>query len=157
MFAIVSDPATHRFLGGKADRADHFTRFQRNAGSWFLHGYGSFMVRLKDRPGVVGNCGVFHTYRGLGADFDDRPEAGWIIAADHVGKGYAREAMDAALAWFEREHGPREVVCMIEVGNAASLALAARLGFTRTRQATLPEGTEVQLLNRAEVVSSRAT
>lgn len=148
MFAIVSDPATHRFLGGKADRADHFTRFQRNAGSWFLHGYGSFMVRLKDRPGVFGNCGVFHTYRGLGADFDDRPEAGWIIAADHVGKGYAREAMDAALAWFEREHGPREVVCMIEVGNTPSKALAAKLGFTATRVTALPDGTAVELFAR---------
>ena len=149
MFAIVSEPATHRYLGGMASRADHFTRFQRGAGSWLLHGYGSFMVRLKGSPGVIGNCGVFHSYRGLGADFDDRPEAGWIVASDHVGKGIAREAMDAALAWFDRVHGPREVVCMIAPGNAPSLALASKLGFAATRMAEMPgTGELLQLFAR---------
>lgn len=154
MFAIIEDPRTHRFLGPMSTRADHFTRFQRGAGSWFLHGYGGFMVRLKGEPHVIGNCGVFHSYRGLGEDFDNKPEAGWIMAADHVGKGIAREAMEAALVWFDAAHGPREVVCMIEPGNVPSVVLAARLGFAPTRLATLPDGAEVQLLNRNP--SSRA-
>ncbi|WP_277423604.1 GNAT family N-acetyltransferase [Tsuneonella troitsensis] len=148
MFAIVSNPDTHRYLGGMANRADHFTRFQRGGGSWFLHGYGSFMVRLKGSQDLVANCGVFHSYRGLGEDFDDKPEAGWIVAADHVGKGIAREAMEAALTWFDRMHGPREVVCMIEPGNAPSFALAGRLGFAPTRLAKLPDGAEVELFSR---------
>ena len=148
MFAIIQNPATHRFLGPMSSRADHFIRFQRGAGSWFLHGYGSFMVRLKGDPQVIGNCGVFHSYRGLGEDFDDKPEAGWILAESAVGKGIAREAMEAALAWFDREHGPREVVCMIEPGNEASVVLAAKLGFVPTRLATLPDGAEVRLFNR---------
>lgn len=107
MFAIINEPQTGRHLGPTSNRADHFIRFQRGAGSWFLHGYGSFMVRLKGRPEMIGNCGVFHSYRGLGEDFDDMPEAGWILAAEHAGRGIAGEAMRAALAWFEREHGPR--------------------------------------------------
>ncbi len=148
MFAIISDPATHRYLGPISTRADHFIRFQRGAGSWFLHGYGSFMVRLKGEAPVIGTCGIFHSWRGLGDDFDDRPEAAWILAAEHVGKGLAREAMAAALAWFDAEHGPREVVCMIEPGNAPSHALAARLGFTAVREATLPDGADVTLLRR---------
>ncbi|MFA9201206.1 MAG: GNAT family N-acetyltransferase [Cypionkella sp.] len=148
MFAIIADPATHRYLGPMSSRADHFIRFQRGAGSWFLHGYGSFMVRRKSSPAVIGNCGVFHSWRGLGEDFDDRPEAGWILAADQVGQGLAREAMGAALAWFDRVHGPREVVCMIDPDNAPSFALAARLGFVPSRRATLPDGAAVQLLRR---------
>lgn len=149
MFAIITNPETHRFLGPMSNRADHFTRFQRGGGSWFLHGYGSFMVRLKGSPHVIGNCGVFHSYRGLGEDFDDKPEGGWILAADQVGKGIAREAMEAALAWFDKAHGPREVVCMIEPGNAPSIALAEKLGFDATRLATLPDGASVQLFSRA--------
>ena len=148
MFAIITNPETHRFLGPMSNRADHFTRFQRGGGSWFLHGYGSFMVRLKGASAVSGNCGVFHSFRGLGEDFDDKPEAGWILAADHVGKGLAREAMEAALAWFDREHGPREVVCMIEPGNAPSFALAHQLGFQPIRDAQLPDGAAVSLLAR---------
>ncbi|MGX7951051.1 GNAT family N-acetyltransferase [Tsuneonella sp. HG249] len=148
MFAIISNPATHRFLGPMSTRADHFTRFQRGGGSWFLHGYGSFMVRLKGTPEVIGNCGVFHSYRGLGEDFDDKPEAGWILAESAVGQGIGAEAMGAALAWFDAAHGPREVVCMIEPGNESSFALAAKLGFASIRLATLPDGAEVQLLAR---------
>lgn len=148
MFAIVCDPLTGRYLGPMTSRADHFTRFQRGAGSWFLSGYGSFMVRLKGAPEVIGNCGVFHSYRGLGEDFDDMPEAGWILAESAVGKGIAFEAMSAVLSWFDATHRPLEVVCMIEPGNEPSFALAGKLGFRRTREAVLPDGAAVQLFER---------
>ena len=148
MAAIVAHPETGRFLGRGSTFADHFTRFQRNCGSWFLHGYGSFMVRLRGREEVIGNAGVFHSYRGLGEDFDDSPEAGWILAHDQVGKGIGREAMSAALAWFEREHGPQRIVCMTAPENAASIGLAQKLGFTPMREATLPDGETVSLFER---------
>jgi RimJ/RimL family protein N-acetyltransferase len=56
--------------------------------------------------------------------------------------------MQAVLEWFEREHGRKRVVCMIAVGNEPSLKLAARLGFTPLRQATLPGEDTAQLLER---------
>src|SRR3990167_2328878 len=107
------------------------------------------MLRLRGKDAVIGNCGVFHTFRGLGDDFDDNPEAGWIVAAGHVGQGLASEAMQAVLEWFEREHGPRRIVCMISLGNEPSLKLAAKLGFTALRETELPDGDTVQLLERA--------
>jgi RimJ/RimL family protein N-acetyltransferase len=148
MHAIVTHPATGRFLGSSAPLHEHATRFTRGAGSWFLYGYGPLMLRLRGSETLIGNCGVFHTFRGLGDDFDDNPEAGWIVAAEHVGKGLGGEAMRAVLAWFEREHGPRRIVCMIALGNEPSLKLAAGLGFTPLRQATLPGEDRVQLLER---------
>jgi RimJ/RimL family protein N-acetyltransferase len=148
MHAIVTDPVTGRFLGSASAPADHFLRFSRNAGSWLLYGYGSFMVRERGRAGLIGNCGVFHSFRGLGEDFDDTPEAGWILRSDRAGKGLAREAMTAALAWFEREHGHRRIVAMIAPGNAASIGLAGRLGFTPLRDAVLPDGEAVRLFER---------
>lgn len=77
----------------------------RNAGSWYLCGYGALMLRLRGRQEVIGNCGGFHIFRALGDDFDDNPEAGWIVAAGYAGLGLASEAMRAALAWFDRKHG----------------------------------------------------
>lgn len=148
MHAIVTDPATGRFLGPANAPADHFVRFSRNAGSWLLYGYGSFIVRERGGADVIGHCGVFHTFRGLGDDFDDSPEAGWILRHDRVGQGLAGEAMAAALAWFERVHGRRRIVAMIAPGNAASLRLAHRLGFTSMRDATLPDGETAHLLER---------
>ncbi|HEU4650082.1 MAG TPA: GNAT family N-acetyltransferase, partial [Croceibacterium sp.] len=98
MHAIVADATTRQFLPPHAP-PDHFMRFCRNAGSWMLFGYGAFMLR--DRGGeLIGNAGVFRTFRGLGEDFDDMPEAGWVLRADRVGQGFALEAMTAALGWF---------------------------------------------------------
>jgi len=148
MHAIVTHPATGRFLGPNALLHEHATRFTRGAGSWFLYGYGPLMVRLRGGDELIGNCGVFHTFRGLGQDFDDNPEAGWIIAAEHIGQGLAHEAMQAVLRWFDREHGSRRIVCMISPENGPSLGLAAKLRFAALREATLPEGETVRLLER---------
>jgi RimJ/RimL family protein N-acetyltransferase len=149
MHAIVTHPSTGRHLGPQAQLHEHATRFTRNAGSWFLYRYGALMLRPRGQGQVIGNCGVFHTFRGLGEDFDDHPEAGWIVAAEHEGQGLASEAMRAVLAWFDREHGPRRIVCMISPGNAPSLALAAKLGFIAVREADLPDGARVSLFERA--------
>jgi RimJ/RimL family protein N-acetyltransferase len=148
MFAIVADPRTSRFLGAAASKAEHFVRFSRNAGSWLLYGYGSFIVRRRGKAEVIGNCGVFHSWRGLGEDFDNFPEAGWILRHDCTGQGLAAEAMNGALAWFAEEHGPQRMVCMVATGNNASLRLAERLGFAPLRSAQLPDGDKVQLLAR---------
>jgi RimJ/RimL family protein N-acetyltransferase len=56
--------------------------------------------------------------------------------------------MTAALAWFEREHGRRRIVCMIAPGNAPSIGLAGRLGFTPMRETELPDGDTVALFER---------
>jgi len=149
MHEVVLDPRTGRFLGPRAQFSDHAIRFMRNAGSWFLYGYGALMLRLPGQEKVIGNCGVFHTFRGLGEDFDDNPEAGWIVAAEHVGQGLASEAMQAALGWFDREHGPRRIVCMISPENEPSLRLADKLGFAPVREAALPDGAIVRVFERA--------
>jgi RimJ/RimL family protein N-acetyltransferase len=148
MHALVTGGNTARFLGAPPDEVDFFGRFLRGSGSWHLYGYGLMPVRLRGEAAIVGNCGVFHTFRGLGADFDDYPEAGWIIRHDQVGQGYAGEAMRAVLEWFDREHGARRVVCMISPGNEPSLRLAASLGFTPFREAELPDGDAVRLFER---------
>jgi len=148
MHAIASHPETARYLGGSTGKAEHFMRFSRSAGSWLLYGYGSFMVRERGNSELIGSCGIFHTFRELGDDFDDNPEAGWILRHDSGGRGLGSEAMKAALAWFEHEHGPRRIVCLIAEGNDASLSLAKKLGFTPMRRATLPDGEIAELLER---------
>lgn len=148
MAAIVAHEDTGRFLGRRTDPADHFQRFCRNAGSWLLYGYGGFMVRLRGSDEAVGNVGVFHSWRGIGADFDDVPEAGWILRHDQVGRGVGFEAANAALDWFDKAHGPRRVVCMTAPGNEPSVRLAVRLGFTPMREAELPDGEAVSLFER---------
>jgi RimJ/RimL family protein N-acetyltransferase len=148
MFGIVSHPQTSRYLGPEPTLADHFTRFTRNAGSWQLYGYGILMLRRRGGDGnLLGNCGLFHSWRGLGADFDDQPEAGWILSVEACGHGYAEEAMRAIYGWFDAAHGPRRTVCMIDPANTPSIRLAGKLGFGALRDTEFGGGA-VRLFDR---------
>jgi RimJ/RimL family protein N-acetyltransferase len=141
LIQLVADEETRRFLGPTAPNAkSQADRLLRNAGSWALYGYGAFMVRPRGEAQIIGNCGIFHSWRGFGQGMDDVPEAGWIIHRDAWGQGIAGEAMRAVLDWFDAAHGRRRVACMIEEGNAASERMAAKLGFVRYGRQESEEG-----------------
>jgi RimJ/RimL family protein N-acetyltransferase len=154
---LLENEATRRYLG-PADSSSkaQFERLMRNAGSWALHGYGTFAVRKKGEPDIIATGGVFHSWRGFGPDLgmDDIAEAGWIVRADWCGQAVASEMMAAALAWFDEAYGPRRVACMIEAGNSASERLAARLGFVRYATHETKDGDESTTLNLYERVPS---
>lgn len=48
------------------------------------------------------------------------------------GKGYAFEALQAALGWAQSHLPDRKSVCIISPENRASLALATKLGFSES-------------------------
>jgi RimJ/RimL family protein N-acetyltransferase len=151
LFDLTFAEETRRFLGSfMPSEMDAFARLLRNAGSWSLFGYGSFLVRLKGEHRIIANCGVFRSHRGFGAEqgLDNVPEAGWIVHRDHWGQGIAREAMEAALAWFDSNHGQQRIACMIEEGHTASDALAGKLGFVRYGQNQPEEGPLLTLYQR---------
>ncbi|MBA4354238.1 MAG: N-acetyltransferase [Novosphingobium sp.] len=156
---LVADPQVCRYLGPRADdpTTDMFSRALRAAGSWQLYGYGMFLVWEKSSGAFVGQAGAFHSMRGFGKGLDDVPEAGWIIARAFWGKGYAFEAMRAALAWYDADvlradAGRCRIACMIERGNEASVRLAERLGFSRYDEHTLSDGAEVDLFERGGAI-----
>lgn len=132
LVGLMAPEAVRRHLGNPATGpSEEFSRLLRGAGSWSLYGYGLFMCRLHEDDEVVGIAGVFHSWRGFAQGLDDVPEAGWIFAERCWGQGLAREAMRAAIKWFDTAHGRQRIACMIDESNAASMALAGRLGFAR--------------------------
>ena len=151
LFELTRDDETRRFLGGFVPtEMDSFARLTRNAGSWALWGYGTFMVRRKGEGRIVANCGVFRSHRGFGAEqgLDNVAEAGWIVHRDAWGQGLASEVMTAAMAWFDQTHGRQRVACMIEEGHGASEAIAAKLGFVRYGRQQPEEGAALGLWER---------
>lgn len=130
ILAVVAPEPVRRFLGARpTSEADEAARLLRNAGSWALYGYGTFIMRFRGEAEVVGICGVFHSWRGFGKGLDNVPEAGWILGQSAWGKGLAGEAMRAVLEWFDWTHDAPRIACMIEEGHHASLRLADALGF----------------------------
>ena len=61
----------------------------------------------------------------------DQPEAGWVLAPWAHGKGYATEAMSAALAWGDGQFGDMPVVCITAPENPASIRVAEKCGFRK--------------------------
>lgn len=149
LYRLTDDEETRRFLGPvPSEKAGIWDRLMRNAGSWSLYGYGPFFVRPRGIDTFIGNIGIFHSWRGLTPSLDDQPEAGWTVRRDWWGKGVAMEVMEAVLPWFEAEHGSQRIVAIIELGNAGSERVAAKLGFRSYSTITEPDGTILDLYER---------
>lgn len=148
LYDLTADEQMRRFLSpDPPSLEDSYRRLMMVLGGWATLGYSNFVVIERESGDHVGSCGVFRMVRSLddGSD-EESDEAGWLVAQDRWGRGYAREAMTAALGWFDAAFG-RPTVCMIVPGNIASERLAARLGFVPDREA-LHKGDRVMLYAR---------
>lgn len=129
--AMCSDPEVMRFVGGKPlPPEDVWNRILRYAGHWQLLGFGIFAVFEKDTGQYIGETGIADFHRGLGPEFDNSREAGWIFTTRVHGRGYAFEAADAVHSWYDASRNSPRTVCIIHPDNAASLRMAAKLGYT---------------------------
>lgn len=146
--ALWQDPiVVHHFGGQPAPEEDCWNRLLRYAGHWQLNGYGLWAVEEPESGRFIGDIGLFEGRRGLGERFDSAPEAGWVLLPAGHGKGYAREAMNAALRWGESAHGWARTVCMIDPENMASLRTADALGYQAFDRRPY-KGKELVLLER---------
>jgi RimJ/RimL family protein N-acetyltransferase len=89
------------------------------------------MEALLDGGETVGWAG----YVDRNLAWGDEVELGWLIRRAHWGRGYASEAAMAL-----RERGPERVIHLIHPANAASIAVACKLGATHERDTELRGG-----------------
>lgn len=120
--------------------------FLRNAGHWQMVGFGQWAVIEQRSRIMVGQTGFFYGSEAYGEDFDDFPEAGWVLMPEAQGKGYAVEAAKAAHDWFDRVI-PGKLVARVASANQTSLRLASQLGYREMRRVGDGEG-ELVLLRR---------
>jgi RimJ/RimL family protein N-acetyltransferase len=122
--AMCADTEVMRFIGaGQVQNADEAWRsLAFFLGHWELLGYGMWALELRDSGALIGRVG-----------FIDPPgwpdfELGWLLAREHWGCGYAREAAAVALhhAFEVLQRG--RVISLIRPGNARSVAVAEAIG-----------------------------
>lgn len=127
--AMWADPEVVRFISGTpSTREMSWARLLRYAGHWLHLGFGGWAVEAKADGRFLGEVGLAHYQRGLGDDFDRFPEAGWVFCACEHGQGYGVEAVRRMLIWAD-EFLPGETVCLFDPRHAASLRLAAKVGY----------------------------
>ncbi|MFI6153242.1 GNAT family N-acetyltransferase [Kitasatospora sp. NPDC051170] len=98
--------------------------------SWAQRGYGLFAVESRATGEAVGRCGI-SWYEPFG-----EAEAGWTLAAEHWGHGYATEAAQALLTWADESLDLPRLIALIRAANTGSIAVARRLGFRPLREDT---------------------
>jgi RimJ/RimL family protein N-acetyltransferase len=126
-----ADPAVMKFIG-KGDalsQEEAWTNFRGMTGHWAFLNYGVWALEEKARGALIGDIGFADKKRPKEHPASGAPEMGWSLMASAHGKGFASEALRAALAWGREFFGPARVVCVISDSNDASVRLAEKHGF----------------------------
>ena len=131
------DAAVTRYIGGKPfTREEVWARLLRYAGHWALLGFGFWAIEEKATRALVGELGFADHKRDIDPPLSDAPELGWALAPRVHGKGYATEAVLAAVAWGDANFGPRRTVCLIHPENLASIRVAEKCGYRECLRTT---------------------
>lgn len=153
--ALWAMPEVVRFVGGTPwDRSQSWSSFLRNSGHWQMTGFGMWAVEIHGQRKPMGQVGFFYGGRNLGEDFDQYPEAGWILHPDIQGLGYAREAVQAAHDWFDRViTGP--MVCKLVPENTKSRSVADAMGYRELRLTKFQDEDSQLMFRKSPPRSSR--
>jgi RimJ/RimL family protein N-acetyltransferase len=135
--AMWADPEVIRYLRPKPfTREEVWSRLLRHAGLWSLLGYGSWVVEEKQTGRFVGEVGFLNYQRDLQPPVDALPEIGWVLVPSVYGKGYATEAVRAAVVWGDKHFGAVRTSCIITPENAPSIRVASKCGYRELQTVT---------------------
>jgi len=151
--AFCADEEVQRYLGGALDRISAWRNMCTMTGAWTVRGFSVFSVIEKASGRWIGRVGPWYPEGWPGT------EVAYSLARAAWGKGYALEAVTAAVDWAFNALGWNEVIHCIVPENERSQRLAARLGARILRQARLPAPlnweTDVWGQTRAEWLARR--
>ena len=132
---LLNDPGFHQYIGDRGVRdilgAEKYLQNGPMA-SYAKHGFGLWMVELKDAGGPVGICGL------LQRDTLPQPDIGFAFLARHTGRGYGYESAIAVL-----QHGRNilkipVILAITAEENPTSINLLQKLGFRFERMIQMP-------------------
>jgi RimJ/RimL family protein N-acetyltransferase len=123
MAGVLAAAELYTFTGGEPPTAEELTkRYERQ-------------VAGPGRPGEYWLNWVLQVDALVGyvqaTVTDDETEIAWVIGTAWQGRGYAKEAAVGLVSWLEA-HGVRRIVAHVHPGHAASAAVTAAAGLTRT-------------------------
>ena len=144
--AMWADPDVVRHISGKpSTETEAWARLLRYIGHWSLLGFGYWVVEDRADGTFLGEVGLADYHRDIDPPFGGAPEAGWVMTTASHGRGLAREAVRAVLAWADTNLAANRTVCMIAPAHDASLRLARDVGYANESRARFMGGTVVVL------------
>jgi len=140
LVAMWNEPAVMRYTGGHpAIEQRVWMRLLGYAGLWSLLGFGYWALEEKETGAFAGELGFADYKREIAAPMRDVPEAGWVLVPRVHGRGYAKEAVRAVVAWGDEHLASARTVCMIDPENVASIRVAEACGYRVFERTTFQE------------------
>ena len=133
--ALLNQPSFLRYIGDRhvrsVDDAATFieTRYRQ---SYRDHGYGLYVVELRETSEPIGICGFVRRDTLQDADM------GFAFLTQFEGRGYAYESAAAALEYAGVTFGLTRVLAIAQPDNVRSHTLLQRLGFSANGDVLLP-------------------
>ena len=143
----ADENVTQHITGRPQSGEESWSRLLRYAGHWQLLGFGYWVIEEKATGEFIGELGFADYRREIDPPFEGAPEIGWVLATRAHGKGFATEAVRAAVQWGERHFNRQRMVCIIAPENLASIRVAEKAGF-RERWRTTYHGGKALIFER---------
>lgn len=125
-----ADPGVTRYIRETPfTEEETWSRLLRFIGHWAVLGFGYWAVEQRETGTFIGEVGFADYKRDLKPSLDGMPEIGWVFATAAHGKGFATEAVKAAIAWGDAQFGKKQTACIIAPDNAASIRVALKCGY----------------------------
>lgn len=129
LYLIRSDPEVMRFItGAPATKEQTLEGLNKHLNRWAEFGFGSWAIRFKNDPAIVGWCGL---------DFLDTTteiEVGYGLAKKYWGLGIATEAAEASLRFGFEQLNLERIVAVAYPQNIASRRVMEKLGMKYVRE-----------------------
>jgi RimJ/RimL family protein N-acetyltransferase len=135
--AMWADPKVTQFIGNAISPPDQvWARLMRYAGHWPLLGFGYWALEEKTSGKFIGDLGFAEAKRDMFPSIHGFPELGWALCSEWHGKGYAFEAVSAAIKWGDTHLSEKRTVCIISPDNLKSIRLAEKCGYKQVVETT---------------------
>jgi [ribosomal protein S5]-alanine N-acetyltransferase len=127
---LLNSPGWLRYIGDRNVRSeDDAINYLTNGPmkSYREHGYGLWLVALKDQEAPIGMCGL------IKRDYLEHTDIGFAFLPEYTGKGYAEESAQAVFNYAKSTLFLPIIAAITVPGNASSIKLLEKLEFKQQR------------------------
>jgi RimJ/RimL family protein N-acetyltransferase len=133
---LLNEPDFIRNIGDREVRTLEDARRYIQHGpmvSYSQHGFGLWLVELRDSGAPIGICGL------LKRDYLQDVDVGFALREAYRGKGYAFEAAEAAMRYGREDLGISRIVAITSPDNHSSAKVLHKLGLEFERTIRIPD------------------
>ncbi|MFN2491389.1 MAG: GNAT family N-acetyltransferase [Pyrinomonadaceae bacterium] len=137
VLALLNEPSFLRFIGDKGVRTLEDARNYIVSGpleSYEQHGFGLWVVEVRDSKVPIGICGL------LKRNSLDHADVGFAFLPEYWSRGYAHESASAVLTYSRNVIGLNRILAITNQDNTGSIKVLERIGLKFERMIRLSDG-----------------